>query len=98
MHTHTHANRKALGVTDFPNEAVINEYLTLKDRIPHNHGEVLTWQFPQVHSAQAVCHRLMEWPFDYTHNKVISFMTQWCLRKKGVAEGVGTRGLVSPQR
>ena len=31
----------------------------------------------------------MEWVFEYTHTKVLSLVTQWCLRKDGVSEEAG---------
>ena len=91
-------HRKALAVDGFPSEAVISEYLTSKNKLPRNGDEVLSWQFPQVISAQVVCHRLLEWPFEYTHKKMLSLVTQWCLRKEGVAKGVEPHAHVLPQR
>ena len=85
-------------MADFPSEAVISEYLTSKNKLPRSGHEVLSWHFPQVLSAQVICHRLLEWPFEYTQKKVLSLVTQWCLRKEGVAKGAEQHGHVTPQR
>ena len=94
----SYIHRKALAVPGFPSEAIISEYLISKNKLPRNGQEVLSWRFPQVLSAQVICHRRLEWPFEYTHTKVLSLMTQWCLRKEGVAKGVESHGHVIPQR
>ena len=82
----------------FPSEAIISEYLTSKNKLPRNDREVLSWRFPRVLSAQAVCHRLLEWPFEYTQKKMLSLVTQWCLRKEGVVKGAELHDHVTPQR
>ena len=97
-HIHIHTCRKALAVAGFPSEAIISEYLTSKNRLPCKDREVLSWRFPRVLSAQAVCHRLLEWPFEYTQKKMLSLVTQWCLRKEGVVKGAELHGHVTPQR
>ena len=91
-------NRKAMAVTDFPSEAVINEYLISKDKLPKNCRELLTWQFPRSISSQVVCHRLLEWPFEYTHEKVLPLMAQWVIRERGMADGAGSQDQLAPSR
>ena len=87
-----------MAVPGFPSEAIIDEYLIPKDRLPIDTHKVLSWQFPRVLSAQVVCHRLLEWSFEYTHKKVLSLVTQWCLRREGVTKGAESQGPVTPLR
>lgn len=82
----------------FPSEAVINEYLHSENKIPHGSVDFLTWKFPQIVTAQVVCRDLLEWPYEYTHKKVLSLVTQWLLRKSGMFDKRALKGHLKPLR
>ncbi|XP_038053196.1 flap endonuclease GEN homolog 1-like [Patiria miniata] len=68
--------KKACALPDFPSEPVIEEFLSVKDKCPKTK---LSWKRPQLISAQKFVSSKLEWPEDYTVEKVFPLVTLWDL-------------------
>ncbi|XP_077863489.1 flap endonuclease GEN homolog 1-like [Saccoglossus kowalevskii] len=69
--------RKALTVSDFPNRKVIKEFLVSKDICPTH---TMKWKRPILYALQKFNYMKMEWPEEYTLEKVVPLITLWDLR------------------
>ncbi|KAL5007748.1 hypothetical protein ScPMuIL_016554 [Solemya velum] len=66
--------RKALGVAGFPQQKVIDEFLIVKDKCP---SRIQTWKRPTIQPFQAFASIKLDWPEDYSLEKVLSLLTLW---------------------
>ncbi|XP_035692480.1 uncharacterized protein LOC118426956 [Branchiostoma floridae] len=66
--------RKALTDPAFPDTKIINEFLVTKDTCP---PQKLEWKRPRLLVLQELNLRLLEWPEEYTLEKVLPLVTYW---------------------
>ncbi|XP_078612991.1 uncharacterized protein LOC144882829 [Branchiostoma floridae x Branchiostoma japonicum] len=66
--------RKALTDPAFPDTKIINEFLITKDTCP---PQKLEWKRPRLLVLQELNLRLLEWPEEYTLEKVLPMVTYW---------------------
>ncbi|KAH3882245.1 uncharacterized protein LOC127881884 [Dreissena polymorpha] len=66
--------RKALGLSDFPQIKVINEFMIPKDRCP---SRLSPWKRPVPAKLQEFALLKLEWPAEYTLEKVLPLTTLW---------------------
>ncbi|XP_022095003.1 uncharacterized protein LOC110981612 isoform X2 [Acanthaster planci] len=69
--------KKACAVPDFPNEQVIDEFLVVKDKCSETD---FARRRPQLIAAQKFISSKLEWPKDYTVEKVFPLVTLWDLQ------------------
>eukprot|EP00057_Strongylocentrotus_purpuratus_P015189 XP_011669663.1 PREDICTED: uncharacterized protein LOC100889325 [Strongylocentrotus purpuratus] len=68
--------KKSVRVEGFPNQDVIQEFLRNKERPPTHHSE---WRRPLLLHLQQFNLVKMEWPIEYTQEKVVPLMTLYDL-------------------
>ncbi|XP_066267652.1 uncharacterized protein [Branchiostoma lanceolatum] len=66
--------RKALTDPEFPDTKIIKEFLVTKDTCP---SRKLEWKRPRLPALQELNLRLLEWPEEYTLEKVLPLVTYW---------------------
>ncbi|KAK3101349.1 hypothetical protein FSP39_002889 [Pinctada imbricata] len=60
--------RKARSVPDLPQTKVISEFLDVKDKCPK---KIQSWKRPQLVRLQDYALRKLEWPEEYTEEKIL---------------------------
>ncbi|CAH1245003.1 GEN1 [Branchiostoma lanceolatum] len=66
--------RKSLTDPEFPDTKIIKEFLVTKDTCP---SRKLEWKRPRLPALQELNLRLLEWPEEYTLEKVLPLVTYW---------------------
>ncbi|XP_028401959.1 flap endonuclease GEN homolog 1-like [Dendronephthya gigantea] len=68
--------RKAVKLPDFPNKAVIKEFLSPK---LGNTNVNFEWKCPDLEGVKEFFFRKLEWPKEYTEEKILILVTDWQL-------------------
>ncbi|XP_067654302.1 uncharacterized protein [Haliotis asinina] len=68
--------QKSLATQDFPQAQVIDEFLSTQEIVPK---QAFTWRRPHIAKTQEYAETKMEWPPDYTTEKVLPLVTLWDL-------------------
>ncbi|XP_046559726.1 uncharacterized protein LOC124268741 isoform X2 [Haliotis rubra] len=68
--------QKSLATQDFPQSQVIDEFLSSQETIPK---QEFIWRRPHIAKTQGYAETKMEWPPDYTTEKVLPLVTLWDL-------------------
>ncbi|XP_046339570.2 uncharacterized protein LOC124120732 isoform X2 [Haliotis rufescens] len=68
--------QKSLATPDFPQAQVIEEFLSKQETTPK---KAFTWRRPHIAKTQEYAETKMEWPPDYTTEKVLPLVTLWDL-------------------
>ncbi|XP_033638355.1 flap endonuclease GEN homolog 1-like [Asterias rubens] len=69
--------KKACADANFPSKPIIEEYRSVKDRCP---AKRLKWRRPKLLYTEKFIAAKMEWPVEYTIEKVLPLVTLWDLR------------------
>ncbi|XP_019643912.1 PREDICTED: flap endonuclease GEN homolog 1-like [Branchiostoma belcheri] len=85
--------RKALTNPAFPDTKIINEFLVTKDTCP---SLKLEWKRPRMPVLQDLNLRLLEWPEEYTLEKVLPLVTYWEMCHKQSPDQKENRLSLSP--
>ncbi|XP_078693803.1 uncharacterized protein LOC144923303 [Branchiostoma floridae x Branchiostoma belcheri] len=85
--------RKALTDPAFPDTKIINEFLVTKDTCP---SLKLEWKRPRMPVLQDLNLRLLEWPEEYTLEKVLPLVTYWEMCHKQSPDQKENRLSLSP--
>ncbi|KAK3742364.1 hypothetical protein QZH41_019300, partial [Actinostola sp. cb2023] len=88
--------KKALRIPGFPNREVIDEFLS-----PNLKTQNLTipkgYKCPDLKGVQDFCWRYLEWPEDYTREKILPLVTYWQMNRC-VVTGRTDSGVTAPER
>ncbi|XP_012281526.1 flap endonuclease GEN [Orussus abietinus] len=69
--------KKAIGVENFPNQELINEFLIRKDPVPSDLD--LEWHEPQILEFTNLMRRQLGWPGKYSLSMIFPLVTRWQL-------------------
>lgn len=69
--------KKALAIEDFPNQELIDEFLTRKDPVPTKVD--IEWKQPQLNEFIVFMERHLSWNAQYAFEKVFPLATRWQL-------------------
>ncbi|CAG2228166.1 GEN [Mytilus edulis] len=84
--------KKAALVSDFPQKKIIDEFMIPKDHLP---SRGFKWTRPKLIPLQTFSLNKLEWPEEYTQDKVLPLITLWDMTD--IAKG-GLHGHLVPYR
>ncbi|CAC5416854.1 GEN1 [Mytilus coruscus] len=84
--------RKAALVSDFPQKRIIDEFMIPKDHLPSRRFK---WNRPKLVPLQVFSLSKLEWPEEYTQDKVLPLITLWDMTD--ISKG-GQHGHLLPYR
>ncbi|XP_052065725.1 flap endonuclease GEN homolog 1-like [Mytilus californianus] len=84
--------RKAALVSDFPQKRIIDEFMIPKDHLPSRHFK---WNRPKLVLLQTFSLCKLEWPEEYTQDKLLPLITLWDMTD--ISKG-GQHGHLVPYR
>ncbi|KAL4225143.1 Flap endonuclease GEN 1 [Mactra antiquata] len=89
------ARRKAIQVPEFPQTKVIDEFITVKDRCP---SQLPQWKRPVLAKLQEFALVKLEWPIEYTLEKILPLMTLWDMLDILQSQNPSTHQHLKPNR
>ncbi|XP_045174861.2 uncharacterized protein LOC123536104 [Mercenaria mercenaria] len=89
------ARRKAIQLPDFPQIKVIDEFLVAKDRCPSRLPE---WKRPVPAKLQEFALIKLEWPVEYTMEKVLPLITLWDMQDLSHSKNPSVHQHLKPHR